>query len=146
MGELTIAELGTFKYKLKLKASAAGLERVLNFKGALGDTFQREFRFMNFVQTSTTFQCSVTNPAAFAVPPALQVEASPDGWTGTQGVLEVSYEPSALGQVTDVLTLKSADAGEYSCKLFGHCTAAATGSFQRTQRRHIRPQIQKCVH
>jgi len=120
--ELTIAELGTFKYKLKLKASAAGLERVLNFKGALGDTFQREFRFMNFAQTSTTFQCSVTNPAAFAVPPTLQVDASPDGWTGTQGVLEVSYEPSALGQVTDVLTLKSAEAGEYSCKLFGHCT------------------------
>jgi len=32
-------------------------------------------------------------------------------------VVSVSFEPSALGVTADVLTLTSADAGEYSCRL-----------------------------
>eukprot|EP00937_MAST-01D_sp_MAST-1D-sp2_P000047 g47.t1 len=119
--EIIIAELGAFRYKLKLSGTPAGLERVLDFKAPLGGTLQREFRFKSFSPNSATFTCSVSDAAAFSVPASVSAEAS-DGWNGTEVVLEVSYEPSALGDVTDVLTLKSADAGDYSCKLFGHCT------------------------
>ena len=114
--QIAIPELGVFNYKLKLVATSAGMDRALDFKAPLGGTIQREFRFRNYASSNTTFQCSVGKPEFFSVAATAAGEAT-DGWEGKDVVVSVSFEPSALGVTADVLTLTSADAGEYSCRL-----------------------------
>lgn len=120
---ISCAELGDYKYALKLVATSAGKEISLNFKAPIGGTHVQMFKFKTFCKTETTFDCSVLNPVFFEVEPQIKAAASAD-WEGTEVVVKVVFEPEALGEVKDTLTIKSDTGGEYTCVLQGQCTPA----------------------
>jgi hydrocephalus-inducing protein len=120
---LKCAELGEYKYQLKLNSTAAGTERSLNFKAPLGASQVQTFRFKAFCAEPTTFKCSTGLPKFFEVQEKLEVPAA-DGFDGIDVSVEVTFEPEALGEVKDILTITSDAGGEYSCALNGQCTPA----------------------
>ena len=50
-----------------------------------------------------------------------KVDACENVWEGQNVRLQVSFEPSSIGEVRDVLKVQSKDFGEYSCTLVGVC-------------------------
>ena len=49
------------------------------------------------------------------------VVAAPGSSSGTEVALDVSYEPSSIGETRGKLTVSSSLGGEYSFPLFGTC-------------------------
>jgi len=47
-----------------------------------------------------------------------------ESFDGTEVSVAVTFEPEALGEVKDTLTISSDTGGEYSCALNGQCTPA----------------------
>jgi len=120
---LQCTELGLYKYDLKLNSTTAGTERSLNFKSPLGASQVQTFRFKSFCTEATTFTCSSGLPKFFAVQEKLEVPAA-EGFDGIEVSVTVTFEPEALGEVKDTLTITSDTGGEYSCALNGQCTPA----------------------
>jgi len=116
-------ELGTYRYSLTLRATAAGTERSLNFKAPLGSSQVQTFRFQSFLAEGTDFICVTGLPKYFEVQEKLSVAAA-DGWEGQEVSVTVTFEPEGLGEVKDTLTITSDKGGEYSCALHGQCTPA----------------------
>jgi hydrocephalus-inducing protein len=42
-------------------------------------------------------------------------------WEGTEVEVQVKFEPESVGEIRDCLRVRSAEGGEYSCPLIGHC-------------------------
>ena len=74
-------ELGTFKYKLVLTASAPNLRQVLRFQASLGSVQTENFMFRTYNSSVCTFNCSVKKNDFFSVPKTFVVEAV-KGWEG----------------------------------------------------------------
>ena len=77
--------------------------------------------------SGSAFACSLGKPAFFQVGPTLPAPAFPappngDPWEGVLLKVPVKFEPTALGTVSDVLTLDGGEAGTYYCTLTGVCT------------------------
>jgi hydrocephalus-inducing protein len=120
---LKCTELGVYKYSLKLNSTAAGTERSLNFKSPLGASQVQTFRFKSYCTEATTFTCSTGLPKFFEVQEKLEVSAA-ESFDGIEVSVAVTFEPEALGEVKDTLTITSDTGGEYSCALNGQCTPA----------------------
>jgi len=117
---LTSAALGDYKYTLRLKATPAGTERSMHFKASLGSEHVQSFRFRNFLKHAEEYECKVTQPLFFEVVPLVKAEPASD-WSGSEVIVEIRFEPQALGPVRDTLTISSGEGGTYVCTLHGVC-------------------------
>ena len=114
-------DLGHFKYKLNLSATAPTLRPVLRFEVPLGSTQTENFVFRSFNSTSNTFSCSIKHPEFLSITKSLQVDSAKD-WDGAEVRFPVSFEPMEIGEVSDTLCVASNEAGEYICDIVASCT------------------------
>ena len=116
----TIAELGTYKYALRLSALPPASEPMLRFEAPLGGHQTETFSFDVFNKAPLTLTSEVSNPLFFEVEKSMAVEAA-EGWEGRPVRIQVKFEPEKLGTIDDVLVVNCGEAGEYRCKLVGLC-------------------------
>ncbi|KAF1329814.1 hypothetical protein FI667_g5469, partial [Globisporangium splendens] len=109
---ISFAELGEYTYKLVLATQPAGVERILRFKAPLGGSQTQSFAFTTFSDKPTDVACSVQQPTFFSVPNALKIDGTMD-WEGKNHVVQIKFEPEALGEIRDTLTLFADTVGEY---------------------------------
>lgn len=125
-------ELGTFKYKLIVKASPPLLKQTLRFDAALGTMQTEYFVFRSYHASAPnasayTFQCSVqSNPDCFSLAKVLPIDAAAlattNAWAGEEIRCAIQFEPVSIGDFRDQVTLVGSDGAEYLCELIGHCT------------------------
>ena len=120
---LITKELGVFKYKLVLTTSPPALRKVLQFEVSLGAVQSESFMFKVFNTVKCDFACSIKQPEIFSVQKVLSVDPAVNGWEGDDVRLSVTFEPSEIGVVRDVLTVTSPVSGEYLCDIVGTCVA-----------------------
>eukprot|EP01137_Pigoraptor_chileana_P033800 Opistho-2@25310 len=116
---LTSAELGVYQYDLHLVATPAGPERSMQFKVGLGASQVQTFRFLSFAKAKTEYTCRIDS-LDFTVDKTVAAPAN-TGSAGIEVCVDVTYEPSKLGDARTTLYLSSPTGGEYTCPLFGHC-------------------------
>lgn len=120
---ISTKELGTYTYKLVVKATPPALRQTLRFEVPLGSMQAETFMFRAYNSTKVDFACSVNRVDVFAVAKSLTVEPASGGWEGEDIRLPISFEPTEIGEVRDLLTLTSAEGGEYLCELIATCVA-----------------------
>ncbi|KAJ1558923.1 hypothetical protein HK096_003058, partial [Nowakowskiella sp. JEL0078] len=116
----TSSELGLYQYDLKLLATPAGPERSLHFKVGLGNSHTQSFRFLSFAKSRTEYTCKIDNIDFTA---EKSVFASSASTSGVEVCVDVTYEPSKLGDTRTYLQISSITGGDYLCPLYGHCIA-----------------------
>ena len=115
-------ELGTFKYKIVVTAQPQAARQTLRFEVPLGNVQAEPFVFKTFNPAKCDFACVVKRPDIFTVAKSISAEAVTN-WSGEDLKLPISYEPMELGETRDVLTVSSADGGEYTCDIIAVCIA-----------------------
>ncbi|KAL1499824.1 hypothetical protein AB1Y20_012509 [Prymnesium parvum] len=116
---LTSAELGTFLYDLKLQVLPAGETKTLHFKEALGGSQTLRFRFHNFLRRAETYKVALKGGSGeFEAESQVSAPAA-ESSAGQEVSVDVTFEPSKMGESTDMLVVTSAEGGEYSCQLLG---------------------------
>eukprot|EP01034_Spumella_vulgaris_P022205 gene22205-28319_t len=121
---VTTKELGTFKYKLIVKATPPILRQVLRFDVPLGSMQTESFIFHAYNALKCDYTNSVRRPDFFTVQKTLTVDPVAAGWDGDDVRLSVVFEPTEIGEVRDLLTVSSpGEGGEYQCELIGNCVA-----------------------
>jgi len=117
---LNSPELGAFLYDLRLQALPAGESKTLQFKVALGNPQTLRFRFPSYLKKPETYKLAIgSGPGGdFECEATLQAPAA-EGSNGVEVAVDVTFEPSRMGDMTDTLTISSADGGEYTCLLKG---------------------------
>ncbi|XP_052816168.1 hydrocephalus-inducing protein homolog isoform X2 [Mya arenaria] len=118
--EFSNNELGFYYYDLNLKATSAGPERALYFRTCIGQSQVQVGKFLNFAKQKTDYACKVDN-GDFHVDKT--VAAAPGSTGGTEVALDVTFEPSRLGEQRALLVVSSPLGGEYTFPLFGTCIA-----------------------
>jgi len=119
--QLTLAssELGTFVYDLRLVALPAGETKTLQFKVALGNLQTLRYRFTSFLKRPEAYKLAVgKGDGDFAVEASVSAPAA-EGSNGVEVAVDVTFEPSKMGESSDTLTISSAEGGEYTCVLKG---------------------------
>lgn len=117
--ELYCAELGTYQFELHLHASTPAPLPALHMKASLGTSDVRQAKFLSFSKQKTDYVCKVDNNQ-FHVDKT--VSAAP-GWPqGTEVSIDVTYEPSTLGEARGMLNVTSPYGGDYQIPLFGDCS------------------------
>jgi len=117
--QLTSAELGTFLYDLRLQALPAGETKTLQFKVALGNPQTLRYRFTSFLKRPETYKLSVGMPGGDFEVEATVAAPAAEGSNGVEVAVDVTFEPSKMGDSSDTLTISSAEGGEYTCVLKG---------------------------
>ena len=120
---LICKELGAFKYKLILTTIPPTLRRMLRFEIPLGGIQMETFVFRVYNSLKCDFSCSVKQSDIFSLQKVLTVDTATNGWDGDDVRLSVSFEPTEIGTVRDVLTVTSPMFGEYLCDVIATCTA-----------------------
>lgn len=117
-----VDQLGEYRYSLRLLATPEKFQPNLRFEVPLGDRRSAQFCFKAYPCNTPTinFKCSALSGACFVVPDTVQ--ASPIDWDGTEVLVDIDFEPSALGDVSDVVVLDGGSAGTYRCSLLGTCS------------------------
>ncbi|KAK1936582.1 Hydrocephalus-inducing protein [Phytophthora citrophthora] len=115
---ISFVELGEYTYNLVLSTQAVGPERILYFKAPLGGSQTQTFTFTSYAEAAAELWCSVVDSTSFSVPECCKVEGS-SSWEGKHESLLVKFEPEAIGDFRDTLTLFSETVGEYKCTLQG---------------------------
>ncbi|TPX54724.1 hypothetical protein PhCBS80983_g05802 [Powellomyces hirtus] len=116
---LQSGELGVYQYDLKLVSNPAGPEHNLQFKVPLGTNQTQTFRFISFAKVKTEYVCKLDS-ADFSVEKTVMAPAATN--SGIEVAVDVTYEPSRLGDTRTQLIVSSATGGDYVCPLSGHCT------------------------
>ncbi len=128
--KLESGELGLYEWGLRLGGAATNPERSLTFNVPLGGREGQLFRFTHWLDDKAdykvSFKSSGTNTATggtFTAPPSVAAPPAPlGGAAGAEVTLEVTFEPTAIGEsIRDTLVLTSATGGEYHCPLLGRC-------------------------
>ncbi|XP_013405663.1 hydrocephalus-inducing protein [Lingula anatina] len=109
-------DLGQYNYILVLKAAPAGPEKALYFRSCLGLNQVQQARFLNFAKSKTDYACKIDNPDFHC---EKSVPAAPGSSGGTWVALDVTYEPSRIGESRGTLTITSPTGGDYTFPLFG---------------------------
>ncbi|KAG6972410.1 hypothetical protein JG687_00001491 [Phytophthora cactorum] len=115
---ISFVELGEYTYNLVLSTQSVGPERILYFKAPLGGSQTQTFTFTSFAVAAAELSCSVQDPTSFSVPATCKVEGS-SSWEGKPESVLVKFEPEAIGEFRDTLTLFSDTIGEYKSTLQG---------------------------
>ena len=120
---ISTKELGTFKYKLIVTATAAANLPTLRFEAPLGSVMTENLAFKAFNAAKADYACAVKRaPEFFTLPKSVPVEAV-SAWEGADVIVPVSFEPTEIGEVKDVLTVTSAGGVEYACEVVATCVA-----------------------
>ncbi|CAF1106189.1 unnamed protein product [Rotaria sordida] len=115
--EINSAELGLYTYMLTLNALPARPERTLYFKAPLGNLQVLTAKFTSYARTKTDYVCKIDHPD-FIVDRT--VTAAPSSSPSTMEVsVDVTYEPSQLGDVRATLTISSPSTSDYIFPLVG---------------------------
>jgi hydrocephalus-inducing protein len=122
--ELTFsnAELGLYPFKLLLKALPAGPEKNIHYNVSLGNSMTQIIRFFNYSPVATEFSCKLESND-FTMQDMKVIKLQAGGSNGKEESIEVTYEPSQIGECRDKLVLSSKIGGDYTFLLYGHCTA-----------------------
>ncbi|KAL3657260.1 hypothetical protein V7S43_017769 [Phytophthora oleae] len=115
---ISFVELGEYTYNLVLTTLAVGPERILYFKAPLGGSQTQAFTFTSYAEATAELSCSVHDPTSFSVPETCKVEGS-SSWEGKHESILIKFEPEAIGDFRDTLTLFSDTVGQYKCTLQG---------------------------
>jgi len=113
-------ELGEFRYGLTLVAREPAPERSVRLSTSLGMEATAVFRFKSFCTKDTVFDCKLEGQE-FLVDPKITAAACPNDVDGVETVVEIRYEPSAIGEIRDTLTVSSAEGGTYVVSVTGSC-------------------------
>ncbi len=118
--QLTLSSdaLGSFVYDLKLHTLPAGEPKTLGFKVALGDAQAQRFRFTNFLRRAETYKLALGGSGDFECDGSVAAAAAETS-AGAEVVVDVTFEPSKMGEARDTLTVSSAEGGEFVCTLTG---------------------------
>ncbi|CAF0784494.1 unnamed protein product [Didymodactylos carnosus] len=123
--EITCAELGLYTYILNLNALPAKPERPLYFKTHLGSSQTLVAKFMSYARSKTDYICKIDHPD-FIVDRT--VTAAPGSSPSNMEVnVDVTYEPSQLGEIRANLTISSTVGSDYVFPLY------ATGETPKPQ-------------
>eukprot|EP01105_Mastigella_eilhardi_P014617 TRINITY_DN3328_c0_g1_i10.p1 TRINITY_DN3328_c0_g1~~TRINITY_DN3328_c0_g1_i10.p1 ORF type:complete len:4822 (+),score=1153.45 TRINITY_DN3328_c0_g1_i10:606-14468(+) len=114
----TSEQLGSYHFDFLLKATPPAKEKTMYFKVTLGNRQTQTFRFLHCARSKADYSCTIDNPD-FEVDKSISL--APVEQLGTEGAIEVTYEPSHEGDATAVLCVSSPVGGEYLCPLIGHC-------------------------
>ncbi|CAF3321831.1 unnamed protein product [Rotaria socialis] len=115
--EMNSVELGLYTYMLTLNALPARSERTLYFKAPLGNSQVLTAKFTSYARTKTDYVCKIDHPD-FIVDRT--VTAAPSSSPSTMEVsVDVTYEPSQLGDVRATLTISSPSSSDYTFPLVG---------------------------
>jgi len=125
--KLSSAELGDYPYTVKMDASPAGLEKTIVFKAPLGtsDTVQ-SFRFLHYAQRPATYSASIESApghkglASDFIVESKDIKAVAAAEDGIEVVVDIRFQPSALGEIRGLLILSSPDGGDYKALLVGY--------------------------
>ena len=120
---LTSAELGNFNYDLRLQALPAGETKAMQFKCALGSLQTLRFRFLNFLRKPETYKVALSSkvdgaPIDFECDPSVNAPAA-EGSNGIEVAVDLTFEPSSMKGSDALLTISSAEGGEYTCEVRG---------------------------
>lgn len=119
---LASAELGDYAYDLKLQGSNAGLERSIAFNVPLGTKETKAFRFMHFHQDKCEYTCKFLGSDKLGFESEPSVVAHSAGPEGIEVEVEITYEPTMIGEnFRDTLVVSSPQGGEYRCPVVGRC-------------------------
>lgn len=128
--KLECTELGLFEWTLKLAGLPTAPERPLAFSCALGSKETQAFRFTHWLEDKADYKVAfkssgtaVASGGAFSAQATLSAPAAPPGpAAGVEVSVDVSFEPTALGEaIRDTLLLTSTTGGEYAVPLLGQC-------------------------
>ena len=121
--------------ELQQSSASSSASAAVRCECSLGASTVSQYRFISFSPTAGEYECKV-NTEEFSVEPKFKVKGCKRGSEGEEVMLDIRYEPSALGDVRDVLTISipaskmpavaSASAGasgqfEFHVPLLGHC-------------------------
>ena len=119
---LNTSKLGQYVYNLQVAPVDIPVEKSLKFSTSLGTESLQTFRFTSFSdEKNCKYECKVTGTEFSLSQSSLAVQPAPRGSDGIEVEVTVRYEPSAIGDVRDTLTVSSPTGGEYKCILRGHC-------------------------
>ena len=111
-------DLGTVCYNLRLTGIEPSLEKSMGFSCCIGQSQIQVFKFTHYAKTKTDFTCKIDN-ADFTIEKTISVPpANPEG---SEVSIDVTYEPSRLGQSMGFLAVTSPVAGDYFCQIAGQC-------------------------
>lgn len=109
---LASAELGDYAYDLKLQGSNAGLERSIAFNVPLGTKETKAFRFMHFHQDKCEYTCKFLGSDKLGFESEPSVVAHSAGPEGIEIEVEITYEPTMIGEnFRDTLVVSSPQGG-----------------------------------
>ncbi|KGL84882.1 Hydrocephalus-inducing protein, partial [Tinamus guttatus] len=108
---LQSSDLGSFYYDLNLKATASRPEKPLYFCTALGSNQTMTAKFINYIRQKTDYVLQI-DCADFQAEKALSVAPASVG--GSEVSVEVTHEPSQLGETRAMLLVSSPLGGDYS--------------------------------
>eukprot|EP00794_Sanderia_malayensis_P018879 gene18879-20779_t len=117
---LQSSELGLYLYDLNLTASPANPERPVHFITTLGMNQNQTCRFTNYARSKVEYSCKVDNPE-FLVERSVTAASASSG--GSEVGVEVTFEPTKIGDSKATLSITSNSGGEYIFPLHGHCMA-----------------------
>ncbi|NWI09406.1 HYDIN protein, partial [Crypturellus soui] len=113
---LQSSDLGSFYYDLNLKATASRPEKPLYFCTALGSNQTMTAKFINYIRQKTDYALQIDS-ADFQAEKTLSVAPASVG--GSEVSVEVTHEPSQLGETRATLLLSSPLGGDYTIPLVG---------------------------
>ncbi|CAF1166809.1 unnamed protein product, partial [Didymodactylos carnosus] len=123
--EITCAELGLYTYILNLTALPPKPEHPLYFKTYLGTSQTLVAKFMSYARSKTDYNCEIDHPD-FIVDRT--VTAAPGSSpSNTEVTVDITYEPSQLGEIRTNLTISSTAGNDYVFPLY------ATGETPKPQ-------------
>ena len=111
---LTSTELGVYIYDLNLTATEAARERPVHFVTTLGSQQIQSCKFINYAKSKIDYTPKVNSKEFMVDKSSIPASAS-------EVVVEVTFEPSCLGECQAILTVSSPIGGEYTFPLHGHC-------------------------
>jgi hydrocephalus-inducing protein len=125
--KLSSAELGDYPYTVRYDSSPAGLEKTIVFKAPLGstDTVQ-SFRFLHYAQKPAQYAASIEAApghkglASDFIVESKDIKAGAASEDGVEVVVDIRFQPSALGEIRGLLVLSSPDGGDYKALLVGY--------------------------
>lgn len=122
-GKLTLnsSELGSYQYELHLNATPPAPEPPKHFTCHLGSSQQLQCKVHNYAKGRAEYTCKIRDAAGGNVDsPDFHVEKSVTA-SGLEVIVDVTFEPSHLGDSQVTLSLSSESGGDYTIPLFGHC-------------------------
>jgi len=89
----------------------------MQFKSSIGSEQTLTFRFLHFLPSDCTYECSSDSPM-FTVGGSVSAPAA--GPEGVEVEVEVTFDPDIIGECNAKLLVASPEGGEYTCILNGH--------------------------